>query len=151
MNLSSQGADRSAGTGPILGLADQEKRLNLLLGVNIVHLRPTYFMENLLANIPLINRQGIAGSAIRGDVKFAMIATRDIAAHVATLLVNRGFRGSSTRDLLGERELSLNEAVSVIGREIGAIRFLPRLTASCYWHKYRSIWTADPHGSHRCR
>ena len=119
VNLSSQGADRSAGTGPILGLHDQEQRLGRLKGVNIVHLRPTYFMENLLMNIPLINQQGIAGSAIRGDVQFAMIATRDIAAHVATLLVNRGFKGTSTRDLLGERDLSLNEAISVIGREIG--------------------------------
>jgi uncharacterized protein YbjT (DUF2867 family) len=119
VNLSSQGADRSAGTGPILGLHYQEQRLDRLKGVNIVHLRPTYFMENLLANIPLINQHGIAGSAIRGDVKFAMIATRDIAAHVATLLVNRDFTGTSTRDLLGERDLTLNEAVSVIGREIG--------------------------------
>jgi len=119
VNLSSQGAGRLAGTGPIMGLADQEQRLGRLKGVNIVHLRPTYFMENLLANIPLITRQGIAVSAIRGDVKFAMIATRDIAAHVATLLVNRGFKGTSARDLLGERDLSLNEAVSVIGREIG--------------------------------
>jgi hypothetical protein len=70
-------------------------------------------------NIPLINQQGIAGSAIRGDVKFAMIATGDIAAHVAVQLVNRGFKGSSVRVLLGERDLSLNEVISVIGREIG--------------------------------
>jgi uncharacterized protein YbjT (DUF2867 family) len=119
VNLSSQGAERSAGTGPIMGLHDQEQRLGRLKGVNVVNLRPTYFMENLLMNIPLINRQGIAGSAIRGDVKFAMIATRDIAVQAASLLVNRGFKGTSTRNLLGERDLSLNEAVSVIGREIG--------------------------------
>lgn len=119
VNLSSQGADRSSGSGPIIGLHDQEQRLGRLTGVNIVHLRPTYFMENLLINIPLINRHGIAGSAIDGDVKLAMIATRDIAAHAATLLVNRGFKGISYRDLLGERDLSLNEAYSVIGREIG--------------------------------
>jgi uncharacterized protein YbjT (DUF2867 family) len=119
VNLSSQGADRSAGTGPILGLHDQEQRLDRLQGVNIVHFRPTYFMENLLANIPLINQKGIAGSAIRGDVKFAMIATRDIAAQVAVQLVNKGYKGTSVRDLLGERDLSLNEAISVIGREIG--------------------------------
>ncbi|MDR3580337.1 MAG: NmrA family NAD(P)-binding protein [Oryzomonas sp.] len=119
VNLSSQGADRPAGTGPILGLHDQEQRLDRLQGVNVVHVRPTYFMENLLANIPLINRQGIAGSAIRGDVKFAMIATRDIAANVAVQLVNKGFKGTSAWDLLGERDLSLNEAIAVIGREIG--------------------------------
>ena len=55
VNLSSQGAELPAGTGPVLGLHDQEERLNKLAGVNVLHLRPTYFMENLLMNIPLGN------------------------------------------------------------------------------------------------
>lgn len=119
VNLSSQGAELAEGTGPILGLRDQEARLNRLAGVNVLHLRPTYFMENLQLNIPLINTKGIAGSAIRGDVKFAMIATRDIAAHAAERLVKRDFAGKGVQDLLGERDLSLAEATAVIGRSIG--------------------------------
>ena len=119
VNLSSQGADLSEGTGPILGLRDQEARLNGLSGVNVLHLRPTYFMENLLMNIPLINQKGIAGSAMRGDQQFAMIATRDIAAYAAGRLVKRDFEGKKVQDLLGQRDLSLNEATSVIGRAIG--------------------------------
>jgi uncharacterized protein YbjT (DUF2867 family) len=118
VNLSSQGADLAKGTGPILGLRDQEERLNTLDGVNVLHLRPTYFMENLLMNIPLINKKGIAGSAVRGDRAFAMIATRDIAACVAQRLVNRDFAGKSVQDLLGQRDLSLVEATAVIGRAI---------------------------------
>lgn len=119
VNLSSQGADLPAGTGPILGLHDQEERLNQLEGVNILHLRCTYFMENLLMNIPLMEDKGIAGSAVRGDLKIAMIATRDIAAHVAERLVRRNFEGKQVHDLLGQRDLSLNEAVAIIGRQIG--------------------------------
>lgn len=119
VNLSSQGAELSAGTGPILGAHDHELRLNGLVGVNVLHLRPTYFMENLLMNIPLINEKGIAGSAVRGDQKFAMIATKDIAARVAKHLVRKDFDGKTVRDLLGERDLTLNEAISVIGRRIG--------------------------------
>lgn len=119
VSLSSQGAELPDGTGPIVGLHDQEERLNRLEGVNILHLRPTYFMENLLMNIPLINRLGIAGSPIRGDLHFAMIATRDIAAHVAERLVRRDFEGKQVQDLLGQRDLSLNEAIAVIGRKIG--------------------------------
>jgi uncharacterized protein YbjT (DUF2867 family) len=118
VNLSSQGAELPAGTGPILGLHDQEERLNALPGVNVLHLRCTYFMENLLMNIPLINQMGIAGSAVRGDQKFAMIATRDIAARVAGHLVSRDFNGKVVKDLLGQRDLSLNEAIAVIGRRI---------------------------------
>jgi len=119
VNLSSQGAELPEGTGPVLGLRDQEERLNGLEGVNLLHLRPTYFMENLLMNIPLINRMGIAGSAVRGDQKLAMIATRDIAARAAEHLVRRDFTGKRVEDMLGQRDLSLDEAIAVIGRRIG--------------------------------
>jgi len=119
VNLSSQGAHLSKGTGPIVGLHDQEERLNSLPGINVLHLRPTYFMENLLMNIGLIRKMSIMGSAVRGDVRFAMIATRDIAAYAAERLVKRDFSGTSVRDLLGQRDLSLNEAAAVIGKKLG--------------------------------
>jgi len=121
VNLSSQGADLPRGTGPILGLHDQEIRLNALHGVQVLHLRPTYFMENLLVNVPLIHEHGFAGSAVRGDLKFAMIATVDIAERVAGHLLARDFTGTSIRDLLGQRDLSLKEAFTVIGRRIGIL------------------------------
>jgi uncharacterized protein YbjT (DUF2867 family) len=119
VNLSSQGANLPEGTGPILGLRAQEDRFNLLEDVNVIHLRPTYFMENLLMNIPLINGRGIAGSAVRGDLEFAMIATGDIAACVAERLIRRDFKRKSIMDLLGQRDLTLSEAMAVIGRRIG--------------------------------
>ena len=119
VNLSSQGADLPRGTGPILGLRDQEIRLDALRGVHVLHLRPTYFMENLLANVPLIRERGFAGSAVRGDLKFAMIATADIAEQAAGHLLARDFSGTSIRDLLGQRDLSLQEAFTIIGRRIG--------------------------------
>jgi len=119
VNLSSQGADLPRGTGPILGLRDQEERLNGLRGTNVLHLRCTYFMENLLASVPLIHEHGFAGSAIKGDRKIAMIATRDIADRVAWYLLERDFSGKSYRDLLGQRDLTMQEAFTVIGRRIG--------------------------------
>jgi uncharacterized protein YbjT (DUF2867 family) len=121
VNLSSQGAELPRGTGPILGLHEQEIRLNALHGVQVLHLRPTYFMENLLANVPLIHEHGFAGSAVRGDLKFAMIATADIAEIAAGHLLARDFSGSSVRDLLGQRDLSLQEAFTIIGRRIGIL------------------------------
>lgn len=119
VNLSSQGAEIAAGTGPIVGLRDQEVRLNGLPGINVLHLRCTYFMENLLMNIPLINEKGFAGSAVRGDQKIAMIATRDIAARVAEHLVMRDFSGKVVKDLLGQRDLTLEEAIGILGHRIG--------------------------------
>lgn len=119
VNLSSQGADLTAGTGPIVGLRDQEARLNGLEGVNVLHLRCTLFMENLLAQIPLILERGYAGSALRGDQPIAMIATRDIAARVVKHLITRDYSGKSVKDLLGQRDLTLNGAIAILGRRIG--------------------------------
>jgi len=119
VNLSSQGAHLPDRTGPIKGLHDQEQRLNELKGVNVLHLRPTYFMENLLMNIDMIRKMNIMGSAVRGDVKFAMIATKDIAAYAAERMVKRDFSGKSVADLLGARDLSLNDAAVIIGKKLG--------------------------------
>jgi len=119
VHLSSQGAHLPDRTGPIVGLHDQEERLNRLDGVNVLHLRPAYFMENLLMNIDLIKKMNIMGSAIRGNVKFAMIATKDIGAFAAERLMKRDFSGKSVRDLLGQRDLTLDEAAMVIGKKLG--------------------------------
>jgi len=71
--------------------------------------------------VPLIHEQGFAGSAVRGDLKFAMIATADIAERAAGNLLARDFSGSSVRDLLGQRDITLQEAFTVIGRRIGIL------------------------------
>jgi uncharacterized protein YbjT (DUF2867 family) len=118
VNLSSQGAHLPDKTGPIKGLHDQEQRLNKLKGVNILHLRPTYFMENLLANIDMIKQMNIMGSAIRGDMKIPMIATQDIARFAAERLLKKDFSGMTVKDLLGQRDVSMNEAAEIIGKKI---------------------------------
>ena len=64
-------------------------------------------------------KRWITGSAVHGDLKFAMIATSDIAAFAAERLVRRDFDGKMVQDLLGQRDLSLNEAIAVMGRRIG--------------------------------
>jgi len=118
-NLSSVGAELSSATGPIKGLHHMEERLNKIKGLNVVHLRAAYFMENLLVNIGLINAKGITGSAVRGDLAIPMIATRDIAAYAAERLVKKDFAGSSIHYLLGQRDLTLAESAGIIGRKIG--------------------------------
>jgi uncharacterized protein YbjT (DUF2867 family) len=117
VNLSSQGAHLPDKTGLIKGLHDQEERLNKLPGVNILHMRPTYFMENLLANIDMIKKKNMMGSALRGDLRMPMIATRDIAKFTAKRLLKKDFSGISVKDLLGERDISMNEAAAIIAKK----------------------------------
>jgi len=118
VNLSSVGAELSRDTGPIIGLHRQEERLNKIMGLNVMHLRAAFFMENLLMNIDMIKSRGINGSAIRGDIKLPMIATKDISAYAAERLAKRDFSGSSVRYLLGQRDLSMIDATEIIGRKI---------------------------------
>ena len=117
--LSSHGAHLPKKTGPIKGLYDVEQKLNKLDGVNILHLRPTYFMENLLANIGMIKSMGINGGVIKGDVKFAMIATKDIAPVAAEHLLKRDFSGKTVQELLGERDITMDDVTKVFGEKIG--------------------------------
>jgi uncharacterized protein YbjT (DUF2867 family) len=119
VNLSSIGAEMPSGTGPIAALHRQEERLNTIAGLNVLHLRAAYFMENVLMNIPLIKSQGMNGTAIRGDLKMSMIATKDIAAFAAERLWKRDFPGSSVRYLLGKEDITLSEATMTIGIRIG--------------------------------
>ncbi len=118
VNLSSIGAELPEGTGLIVGLHNQEERLDGIKGMNVLHLRAAYFMENELMNIDLIRSRGIMGSPIRGDTMFPMIATRDVAASAAERLLRRDFSGSSIRYVLGQRDLSLIEVSEIIGRKI---------------------------------
>jgi uncharacterized protein YbjT (DUF2867 family) len=119
VNLSSIGAQAPQGTGPIVGLHFAEKKLNAIERLNVLHLRPAYFFENLLSGISMIQMMGIFGGALKGDLRIPMIATRDIGAYGAERLLHLDFNGKQTQELLGERDLSMNEVVAVIGRALG--------------------------------
>lgn len=119
VNLSSFGAHLGQGTGPILGLHDQEKRLNKITGINIIHLRPASFMENLLMNINLIRHNGIMGSPLKSSTLNPMIATKDIAAIAAELLDGLDFSGVTTRELLGPKEYTMEEVTKIFAKAIG--------------------------------
>ncbi len=116
VNLSSIGAQAPAGTGPIAGLHRHEQRLNGLERVHVLHLRPAYFMENHLSGIGMIQMMGIYGGALHPNMKIPMIATRDIGAYAADRLLKLDFNGKQTQELLGERDLSMSEVATAIGK-----------------------------------
>jgi uncharacterized protein YbjT (DUF2867 family) len=119
VNLSSVGGEVPEGTGPIAGLHYQEEQLNHLKDANILHLRPTYFMENFLMDIPMIKKMGIDGSPVRADFTIGMIATRDIGNYAAGRLNELDFKGKSVKYLLGPRDYQMAEAASILGHSIG--------------------------------
>lgn len=116
VNLSSIGAQVAAATGPISGQHRSEQKLNALDKLNVLHLRPAYFFENHLAAINMIQMMGMYGGALKGDTPFPMIATRDIGAYAAERLLKLDFNGKQARNLLGQRDLSMNEVAAIIGK-----------------------------------
>jgi uncharacterized protein YbjT (DUF2867 family) len=119
VHLSSYGAQVPEGTGPVAGLHSSEQKLNAISGLNVLHLRAAYFMENNLKAIGMIHGMGLLANALRPDVKLPMIATRDVGDYAAERLLRLDFSGKQTRELLGERDLSMTEATAVIASGIG--------------------------------
>ena len=119
VHLSSYGAQVAEGAGPVSGLHSSEQKLNAIEGLNVLHLRAAYFMENNLAAIGMIHGMGIFGNALLPDLKIPMAATRDVGDYAAQRLLHLDFSGKQTRELLGERDLSMTEATAVIARGIG--------------------------------
>jgi uncharacterized protein YbjT (DUF2867 family) len=117
--LSTVAAGRPGATGPAAGLRELEQRLSELRDRNVLVLRSPFYMENLLAGLPLIQSQGINGSAIDGDLELPMIATRDVAREAAERLARRDFTGHRVNLLVGPEDVSLRAATRALGERLG--------------------------------
>lgn len=119
VSLSSIGADKPSGTGPVVGLHNFEQKLNRIDAANVLHLRAVYFMENTLPQASAIRAMDCTAGPLRPDLKLPMIATRDIGAAAADALLQLAFRGKQTQELHGQRDLDYTEVTAIIGTAIG--------------------------------
>jgi uncharacterized protein YbjT (DUF2867 family) len=119
VTLSSIGAQNSEGTGPIAALHGLEHKLNMIRGLNVLHVRADFFMENLLMSIAPMRKFGMLPGAFPPDFAQGWIATRDIGTYVARRIAARDFAESSAQEITGPRDLSPKEVVGIIGPAIG--------------------------------
>jgi len=117
--LSSIGAHLRNGAGVVDGLADMEIYFSELKDVNVLNLRPSYFMENILGQIGIIKQMGIAGAPAKGELSIPVVATKDIGAVAAKKLLNLDFTSNTVEYVLGPRNISYNEITAAIGKAIG--------------------------------
>ena len=117
--LSSIGADKAEKVGPVVGLHNLEKKLEAIPGLNALFLRASYFMENILPQVGVIQSMGIMAGPLRPDLRVAMIATRDIGAAAGDALLKLDFAGKQVRELLGAREVTYSELAKLVGAAIG--------------------------------
>lgn len=117
--LSTVGAELAEGAGPVSGVHAYEERLKRVPGLNVLSLRPAYFLENFLMSVGMIRSTGMFAGLIDGDVSLPMIAARDVGARAADALQRLGFTGFQTQELLGARDYTMKQAASIIGNAIG--------------------------------
>lgn len=116
--LSSYGADKESGTGPVVGLRYLEQRISRISGINAFFIRAGYFMENTLPQAQVIRQFNRVAGPLRPDLKEPMIATRDIGAFAAECLLKLDFNGQQARELLGHRDIDYREVAAIIGKAI---------------------------------
>jgi uncharacterized protein YbjT (DUF2867 family) len=117
VNVSSAGAQLE-NAGPISGLADVERQMNAV-AENIVHLRPGFFMENFLQQIGPSKNDGAIYQPLPGDMPYPIIATQDIGAVAARLLLETNWRGRQVRGLHGPADLTFADATKILSDAIG--------------------------------
>jgi uncharacterized protein YbjT (DUF2867 family) len=118
VNLSSVGAHLGNGAGPVDGLADFEKLLNQIPGLNVKHLRPSFFFYNFYNQIGLIKQAGIIGGNYGDNDKVYLVHTRDIAAAALEELLGLKFTGNSVRYIFGDERYG-KEIAETLGKAIG--------------------------------
>jgi uncharacterized protein YbjT (DUF2867 family) len=82
------------------------------------------FMENMLRSINSLKQQGMFVSPSNPDLKAPLVATRDIAASGARLLLDRSWKGQGGLAVLGPEDLSFNDMAAIMTAVLGKpIRF----------------------------
>lgn len=116
--LSSMGAHSGPGTGPVGGLLAVEEAFRARCR-NVVVLRPGFFMENLLRDLPSIAADGAIYSPNPTTKALPMVATVDIAARAAAYLLDPRWTGHAIVGVHGPKDVSYQEAARVLGAALG--------------------------------
>lgn len=114
--LSSVGAQHPAGAGPVSAIHDVEQ-VFLERFSDVVVLRPSFFMENLLRDLPTI-KDGLLYSPAPSDLKMPMVATRDIGVKAAEALTAPA-GGHRFVGVHGPRDISYGDMAATLTEVLG--------------------------------
>ncbi|MBM2815952.1 MAG: azoB 2 [Ignavibacteria bacterium] len=117
--LSSLGAHLQNGAGIVDGLAFVEDTFRKISDINLLILRPSYFMENVLGQIQMIKQMGMMGSPIIANAHFPIVASHDIGMLASKRMLDKDFQGEDIQYILGPKDCCFNHFARSIGFEIG--------------------------------
>jgi uncharacterized protein YbjT (DUF2867 family) len=101
------------------------------------------FMDNMIRQAASIRDQGLFFSPIAGDRKLPTIATRDIAAVAARLLLDPSWSGAGEVPLLGAEDLSFNDMAEIMSEVLGKEVRFQRTTFEAYKDRFVSFGMSD--------
>jgi uncharacterized protein YbjT (DUF2867 family) len=113
VKLSAFGAGRDSETQIGRWHAETENRIEAS-GMEWTHLRPHFFMQNLLRFAALVAADHVLAAPL-GSAPIAMVDTRDVAAVAAAVLTSAGHEGRAY-DLTGPEPVSFAELATKIAR-----------------------------------
>jgi uncharacterized protein YbjT (DUF2867 family) len=128
VNLSALGAHLPEVGGHLADYLMLEAAFDKIDGLNVLHLRPGFFMTSFFSWIDPIIGKGQVSGLLRGNLPVPRVSSRDIGAMAAEALSRLDFRGKTARELRGQRDISMNEAAAIIGAAIGnpSLRYVER-------------------------
>ncbi|MFT4038222.1 MAG: NmrA family NAD(P)-binding protein [Thermomicrobiales bacterium] len=88
-------------------------------GVNFRALTMPSFMDNVLRQMVPIRDQGVYSLSLSGDRKLPVVATRDIAAVAAVLLLDTSWTGQEAVPVLGPEDLSQDDMAAIMSEVLG--------------------------------
>ena len=115
VNISSIGAGAKLNLGTVSFVGNVESLLNQT-AANVLHLRPGYFMENFLEQVESIRQDRTVYSPYDRDHDIPWISTDDIGDEAAKYLLDDGWAGQWTRNLMGQENLSLSQTTAILSQ-----------------------------------
>jgi uncharacterized protein YbjT (DUF2867 family) len=101
------------------------------------------FMDNIARQVAAIANQDMFFSPIDGDRKLPTVATRDIAAAAARLLLDANWSGVDEVPLLGPEDLSFNDMAEIMSEVLGKEVRFQQTTFEAYKNQFLGFGMSD--------
>ncbi len=138
--VTSMGRDYGKDAGLLSGAFAMEQLLESA-GVSYRGLAMPFFMENLLAQIPAL-RNGVL-SMLNADRPLATVATRDIAAVAADLLLDDSWSGQESITVVGPDRLTPAQMAQTLSEVLDRPIALERPSADAFRQRMRQFGVSD--------
>lgn len=116
VNFSSIGAQHSDGTGFVKAYYKHEQRMNKIPGINVLHLRAPFFMENFFYGSEEMENKGSLSWSYRKDLSVPFVSGYDIAKKVEEYFEKMDFTKYSVFELYGPEYLTFEQVVGYFSK-----------------------------------